>query len=358
MSEFRQDIVSKHWILFAPNRGSRPEDFKQACTNPDPASLPLVEPKCVFCPGNEAFNLTVDTFPKNDEKNWKVRVIPNKFEALGHSGGRERNDFYIVREGIGDHEVIITRPHNTLTAFLSDEVMEANLKAYQHRMIDLSSHPEVRYVHVLQNHGREGGASMVHPHSQIFATPFVPDHLHDEVIGSFNYFQNYGACVFCEMIFKELQDRERLVLDDKDFVVIAPFASRVPYAMRIIAKTHRASFTLITDSERKSLARVLRIALQKLYNKLGNPSYNYYIHTLPVSHSLTTRYDDRSYHWHLEILPRINVWGGFELGSDVYVNTVTPEQAADFLRQPDKLGAFESDKLAHAAKGSKKEKPK
>jgi UDPglucose--hexose-1-phosphate uridylyltransferase len=332
LSEFRQDIVSKHWILFAPNRGKRPEDYKPGIPSPDPSTLPELEESCVFCPGNEDYNLTVKSYP--NDKNWQVRVIPNKFEALGHMGGRERSDFYIVKEGIGDHEVIITRPHNIITAFLPDDLMELNLRVYRQRMIDLSVHQEIRYIHILQNHGRDAGASLIHPHSQIFATPFVPDHLHDEVVGGFNYYQNYGACVFCEMIMKEMLDRERVVLDDKDFLVIAPFASRVPYAMRIISKTHRASFTEISDEEIRSLARVLKTILQKLYYKLNNPAYNYYIHTLPVSHSLATRYDERTYHWHLEVLPRINIWGGFELGSDVYVNTVFPEHAADFLRQP------------------------
>lgn len=332
MSEFRQDIVSKHWILFAPNRGVRPDDFRHAPATPDPKTLPARDPSCPFCAGQESVNQTIAVYPGGN-KPWQVRVIPNKFEALGHSGGRARSDFYIVREGIGDHEVILTRAHNVLTAFLPDELMELNLKVYQDRMRELSNHPEVEYVHIIQNHGQAAGASIMHPHSQIFATPFVPEHLHDEVVGSNVYFRTYGGCVYCEMILKELSDRDRIVLDDPDFLVMAPFASRVPYAMRILAKKHRASFMDISASERKSLARVLKTVLQKLYFKLGNPAYNYYLHSMPVSHSLLTRYDERSYHWHLEILPRINVWGGFELGSDVYVNTVTPEQAADYLRQ-------------------------
>jgi len=332
LSEFRQDIVSKHWILFAPNRGTRPEDFKSAPPPPDPSQLPELDEHCVFCPGNEAFNLDILTTPKGSD--WKVRVIPNKFEALGHTGGRQRSDFYTVREGIGDHEVIITRPHNKITAFLDDEIMDLNLQVYQERMRDLSNHPEVEYVHIIQNHGREGGASLIHPHSQVFATPFVPEHLHDEVTGSYvSFFQN-GACIYCEMIFRELADRERVVIDHPDYLVFCQFASRVPYALRIIPKRHQASFMDMTDKERRSLGTVLKTALQKLYFKLNNPAYNFYIHSLPVSHSILTRYDDRSYHWHLEILPRLNVWGGFELGSDVYVNTVLPEQAADYLRQP------------------------
>lgn len=331
MSEFRQDIVSQHWVLFAPNRASRPEDFKHNPATPDPKTVPEHDKTCAFCPGQELRNLETAAYPKGS--NWKVRVIPNKFEALGHTGGRTRSDFYLVREGIGDHEVVITRPHNVLTAFLPDDLMDLNLQVYQERMRQLSNHPEVEYVHVLQNHGREGGASILHPHSQIFATPFVPEHLHDEVTGCFVYFQQNGACIYCETILKELYDRERIVLDHKDFLVFSPFAARVPYALRIIPKRHQASFIDMTAQERRSLAQVLKYVLQKLYYKLNNPSYNYYVHSLPASHSLLTRYDDRSYHWHLEILPRLNVWGGFELGSDVYVNTVLPEAASDVLRQ-------------------------
>src|SRR4051812_35152499 len=101
MSEFRQDIVSKHWILFAPNRGLRPDDFKHAPATPDPKTLPDVDTTCPFCPGSESTNQSLAEYPEG--KDWQMRVIPNKFEALGHMGGRARSDFYIVREGIGDH---------------------------------------------------------------------------------------------------------------------------------------------------------------------------------------------------------------------------------------------------------------
>jgi len=332
LSEFRQDIVSEHWVLFAPNRAKRPEDFKYT-PNEDLSTKPLVDHECVFCPGNEAYNLETHAYPKG--KDWQVRVVLNKYEALGHEGGRQRSDFYSVREGIGDHEVIITRPHNVIPAFFTDELMELNLRVYQSRMRQLSEHSEVEYVHIFQNYGRDGAASMIHPHSQIFATPFVPEHIHDEVTGSYVYFQQHGACIYCEMILREMQDKIRIVYDDADFLVFAPFAARVPYALRIIPKKHRASFIDMTDSERRSLAKVLKLVLRKLFYKLKNPPYNYYIHSVPVTHSLLTRYDERSYHWHLEILPRLTIWGGFELGSDVYVNTVMPEVSADLLRQPD-----------------------
>jgi UDPglucose--hexose-1-phosphate uridylyltransferase len=258
LSEFRQDIVSKHWVLFAPNRASRPEDFRHEPATPDSKTLPVQDQTCAFCPGGENLNQEILSSPKG--KNWKVRVIPNKYEALGHLGGRTRHDFYIVREGIGDHEVVITRPHNILTGFLPNDILDTMLKVYQDRMTTLAQHEEVQYIHVLQNHGHAGGASVIHPHSQIFATPFVPEHLHDEVVSSHHYFQTHGACIYCEMILKELSEQARIVIDHKDFLVFAPFASRVPYALRIISKTHRANFFEITAEERRSLVEVLKVA--------------------------------------------------------------------------------------------------
>ncbi len=331
MSEFRQDIVSKHWVLFAPNRAGRPEDFPHTPATPDSNTLEVVDKTCPFCPGNESGSQEILSEPQGG--NWQVRVVKNKFEALGHSNTKLHHDFYRVREGIGDHEVVVTRPHNVLTGFLPDEILDLNLKIYQDRMKTLSQHPEAQYVHVIQNHGTAGGASLLHPHSQIFATPFVPEHLHDEVVGCHQYFTTHGTCIYCEMILKELSEQVRIVLDHEDYLVFTPFASRAPFALRIIPKRHQANFFEMSAVERRSLSEIMKSVLQKIYYKLNNSAYNYYIHTLPISHSLRTRYDVKSYHWHLEILPRLNVWGGFELGSDVYINNILPESAADLYRQ-------------------------
>lgn len=330
MSEFRQDKVSKQWVLFAPDSGKGFRDFKTPPATPDPKTLSEVAKTCVFCPGNESNNQEIASYPQG--KDWKVRIIPNKFEILGQGSKREKSDFYTTREGIGDHEIIITRPHNVLNAFLPDDVMDLNLRVFQERMRELSQDPEVQYVHLVHNHGRDGGAVLIHPHSQIFATPFVPDYLHQEVTSSYQFYHEHGACVYCETILKEFENQNRIVLDHKDFLVFAPFASKSPYALRIISKTHRANFMEISTQERHSLALVLKFVLQKLYYKLGNPAFNYFIHTMPVSHKLATRYDPKSYHWHLDVLPRLKVWGGLELGSDVYVNTILPEVAADVFR--------------------------
>jgi UDPglucose--hexose-1-phosphate uridylyltransferase len=330
MSEFRQDIITKQWVLIAPKRAFRPEVLKF-----ESEANPAHDPACVFCPGNESLNPdTILALPSL--KNWHVRVIPNKFEALSHNSDkpftRETADFYIRRSGIGDHEVIIMRDHDKTTAQVPEKVLELVIQTFQIRMSELLEHSEIRYVHVLENFGKLSGGSIQHPHFQIFAVPFIPNHLNDELEGGASYFRHHNACVYCDMIKREHEDGSRVVVDDKDFLVFCLYASRVPFQLRIIPKKHSASFIGITPAQRKSMARVLKQTLTLLREKLNNPAYNFYIHTIPVCTPTPAFCDPASYHWHLEVLPRIGTWAGFELGTEIYVNPVAPEDAAALLR--------------------------
>lgn len=331
MNEFRQDIVSKNWVLVAESRASRPTDFEtQQAT---PKDLPEEDKSCVFCPGNEdSASGEIASYPQGRGE-WLVRVVPNKYEAVSHFVGRRVEDFYINRPGIGDHEVVITRYHNKPTALQEESLIDLTLQVYIDRINELKLHEEVRYVHIIQNHGIQAGASLIHPHSQIFAIPFLPERLQDELHGSRSYFAANGACVHCEMIFYELKRQERVVIDSQDFLVIAPYASKMPFELHILPKVHRPSFHEITISERKALAHVMKEIFGRLYERMKNPAYNYYIHTVPFGGVIESKsFDDRkSYHWHIVVLPRVNIWAGFELGTEVYVNVMPPEMAAKFF---------------------------
>ena len=331
MSEFRQDIVTGNWVLVAESRAKRPIDFKD--TPATPPSTPEVSDSCVFCPGNERQTGDGEIARYPAAGDWLVRAIPNKYEAVGHFLGKLNNDFYFSRPGIGDHEVVVTRYHNKPIALQDEEFIDLTLRSYIDRMNNLKQHDEVRYVHIIQNHGMQAGASVIHPHSQIFAIPFLPHRIQAELAGTRNYFVVHGACVYCEIIFYELQEKERFVFENEHFLVIAPYASKMPFELHILPKTHRASFHEITISERKSLAGVLKTVFSRLFDRMKNPAYNYYIHTVPFGGSIETKtYDDRaSYHWHIVVLPRVNVWAGFELGTEVYVNVMPPEKAAKFF---------------------------
>ncbi|TXT25288.1 MAG: galactose-1-phosphate uridylyltransferase [Planctomycetota bacterium] len=132
------------------------------------------------------------------------------------------------------------------------------------------------------------------------------------------------------MIRQELDDQHRIVLDLPNFVVFCPFASRFPFETWILPKRHSSHYETVQEPDVDEMAHVLKTALQKLEVALDNPPYNYILHTAPFH---ADNFDLKSYHWHLEIIPRLTGVAGFEWGSGFYINSVPPEDAGAFLRR-------------------------
>jgi len=328
MSQFRQNPISKHWVLIAPNRGKRPEQFADGPVMP--VNFPEQDADCVFCPGNEAKNQEIARFP--DNKNWQVRIIPNKFEALSHVPFSRAGEFFVHRAGSGDHEVIITRKHNEPPALQSIQTVELSLHVFRQRLLDLYEHKELVYVQIFYNHGRDAGASLIHPHYQILATPMLPTGVHDEMAGCYHYHRDSGKCIYCQIISEERRQKERIVFETEDFIVMSPYASRSPFETWILPKEHSGNFQNITDKQITALAYVLKVTLGQLYVKLSDPALNFYLHTLPSPQFKHVYNSDLSYHWHLTIFPRLTIWAGFEYATGIPVNPMPPEEAAKFLR--------------------------
>jgi UDPglucose--hexose-1-phosphate uridylyltransferase len=156
----------------------------------------------------------------------------------------------------------------------------------------------------------------------------MPRQLQVELQGAAAYWEYLGKCVFCALMEEETKDRERIVLETDHFVVATAFAGRYPFETWVLPKRHSIQFASMSEEEAGDLARVLRETLQRLACSLGRPSYNFAIHTAPAA-----EHNVRAYHWHMEIFPRITTLGGFELGSDIYINVVAPEDAARYLRE-------------------------
>ncbi|WP_455234366.1 hypothetical protein [Thiogranum longum] len=116
----------------------------------------------------------------------------------------------------------------------------------------------------------------------------------------------------------------------RHFVAIKPFASRYEWEVHILPLQHRSDFMEITDEERDDLARVLKRAMSRLDAVIGGAQYNFFLHSIPHNNEFANCHD--SYHWHLEICPRTSIPTGFELGSGLFVSTISPEQAAARLR--------------------------
>ncbi|HTW59754.1 MAG TPA: galactose-1-phosphate uridylyltransferase [Terriglobales bacterium] len=329
MPELRQNFFTKEWVIIATERAKRPEDL--ATHRAVPAVPEFVE-SCPFCPGNESKTPPeVLRSPAGANEPWAVRVIPNKFAALSSEAQPTRNLQHLRRriDGFGFHEVIIDSPnHSRSMAMLPDEHVASILRVYRERYNTLSTDPRVNHITIFKNHGADAGASLQHPHSQLIATPVIPSQVRHRLHEALRHYDDAGECMFCHMVESEVADQTRIVLKSDHFVAMEVFASATPFATHIFPLRHMASFGDITEVEVADLARVLRTLLAKIYVGLENPDLNFTVRSGPTEYG-----GARHFHWYVSVIPRLTRVAGFELGSGMFINTVLPEAAAEFLRK-------------------------
>ncbi len=337
ISELRQDLVSGDWIVVATGRSKRPRTKRQLPPfRQSPERCPfrnLADPLVLYTLDGDK-RKALRSHPGNRDvwgKDWWVVVVPNKYPAFGKGVCSifHRNGPYQWTDGVGFHEVVVTRDHDRDIAEMSDDEVELMTRAYQDRYLALKDDPCVRYVAVFYNQGRMAGATISHPHSQIIAIPVVPPDVGRSLEGSANHFAAKKKCVHCTMIKFEMKSQKRLVYENDKFVVFEPYASRSAYETRIFPKRHNAHFEEILPAERMAFAQALRKTMVKIARALEKPDYNFFIHTSPVSG--TNEYSH--YHWHVEIIPKTAIWAGFEIGTGIEISTVSPEEAAEELRK-------------------------
>ncbi len=336
MPELRQDPVVGRWVIVATERTRRPNDFAD---NHNHASEPKINP---FAEGNE--NMTPpeifairDSGSKPNGPGWKVRVVPNKFPVLRVEGNldKEGDGLYDRMSGIGAHEVIIEGPQHDLQ--LEEQPLErvaSVIETYRARMSDLLKDMRLRYVLVFKNFGREAGATISHPHSQVIATPVIPKVVNEKLVGALNYYEQKERSIFADVLKQELKDSHRIVYQNAGFVCFCPYASRFPFELCIMPRRQLADFYRIESDEVLQLADILKISLLKLHRGLNQPQYNYLIHTAPARYQKKDYWAtlDQDFRWHIEVIPRLTQIAGFEVGTGFYVNPVPPEDAAQFLK--------------------------
>ena len=210
---------------------------------------------------------------------------------------------------------------------LKEEVAEI-LDSFKTRYLDLMNKRNIDYILFIENHGKESGASLVHPHWQMFAFPVISPGVRLELEGSKAYKRSTRECVYCNVIRQELEERKRIICENDSFIALAPFASRCAFEVWILPKSHQPFFERITEEEELEAAEILKEVAGKYANNLEDIPYNMYLHTSPCDGG-----DYNFYHWHIELLPKTAVWAGFELGTGIEISTIKPETAAKFLRK-------------------------
>jgi len=333
MSELRQDPPTKRWVVLATERAKRPSDFASATPREE---VPAHDPKCPFCPGNESRTPPelLAYRPDGGEPNgpgWQVRVIPNAFPALAPKGELvvESPFFFTRATGIGAHEVVVETPlHNHPPALMEVAEILQVIRAAAQRFLALSQDHRLSYIAFFRNKGKVAGCSLVHPHSQIIATPIAPTNIREEIEQARRYYDDRVGCVYCDLLEREKTEGKRVVADTGDFLIFEPFASRWPFETWIVPWRHAPILDPSDEHRLVALAQAFSTALRAIYKAADDPDYNLVLHEAPLRDSC-----EDYYHWHIEIVPRLSTPAGFELGTGIWINTVMPEDAAEFLRQ-------------------------
>jgi len=334
-SELRLDVASNDWVIIATGRAKRPEMFKKDKKE----SQRVLKKDCPFCKietqespvlifsnGKRKEFATGDKIPKD----WTTIIIPNKYPAftVGKLEKKMEGPYYQKINAVGFHEVVITKDHDKHLAILPENKVKEVIDVYQARYLELMNKSFVNYIAIFHNHGPEAGASIYHPHSQLITTPLADPDLKKALLNSGEYYKNNKKCIYCEMAKWEKNSKKRIVFENKDFLVLCPFASKMAFQTIITPKKHSSNFEKISESEKKYLAQAFKKALFKIYKGLGNPSYNFYLHTAPCDGK-----DYSFYHWHWTIIPKTAIHAGFELGVGMEISTIEPEKAAQYLKK-------------------------
>ena len=377
-SELRHDWLCDRWVIIAPQRNERPDDFAPSL---GPVAIAAAsQANCPFCCGHEsetppALAVYSADGPVDEAAQWLVRVVPNKFPAvngvqtlkfatlasvegvkcslagdvelptelpiespgdasaamaveLSSDGAVPAIDLFHARHVSGAHEVIIESPqHFCSLTQLDRKTTTMIFRAYRDRLLYWSRCPDIAYSVVFKNVGLDAGASLVHTHSQLIATNVLPTDVRRAIERMELFEKTERACLFCRMLKDELEENVRIVAETSDFVAFCPFASRLPSLVTVVPRAHHSSFETTSDESIEQLAWLVHRLVRSIEICYPQAAYNYVLHTAPRG-----KRQSAAFHWRIEIFPRLTRVAGFEWGSDCFINPLPPELAARRLR--------------------------
>ncbi len=342
LPEIRIDPLSGHKTIIAGERSGRPGG-EPGCSAPEPID-PERDP---FAEGHEdrtppeLFAVRADG-GRPDSPGWTVRVVRNLYPALapaaelegddrgrgdgagpgpGELGARAADELFTSLPATGAHEVIVNAPQSVLSlAELPVEQVVAATGVWRER---IRAHASSAYVQLIVNERREAGASLPHTHAQLYALDFVPSAVARERERFSAYSTRMmGQNLLADLVAEEVRLRERIVAIDEDAVLLAPYASRVPFQLMLVPRVPRARF----EDDGPTAAALMHDGLCRLARHLGAiPPLNLWVRTAP-------RGVDQ-FCWRIDIFPRLTHLAGLELSTEVNLNIVAPERAASALRE-------------------------
>ena len=313
MAELRYNPFKDDWVMIASARQDRPQMPKDWCP---------------FCAGSGKV-----------PKDYDVYAYDNDFPALSMNPPEPDDvgtDFFKVQKSYGKCEVILYSPdHNTTLPELPASHIRKIVDLWCKRFEALKAYPKSKYIMIFENRGEVVGVTMPHPHGQIYAYPFIPKKLQLELDLTRKHQSETGHCLFCDWMNAEMQEKIRVIFDNKHFAVIVPFYSEFTYGFHIIAKEHVQYITDFSDEQKVSLAETLRQATGML-DSLFDMKFPYMMcmHSAPVNTP-----DIEGYHFHIEFFPPMRsaekqqFLASSETGAWAHCNPTAPEEKAEELRR-------------------------
>jgi len=317
LHELRWNPLIRQWIIVAAHRAVRPwrpEDKEKT--------------SCPFCPGAPELK---------DLDSWDVVVLPNKYPALVPDPGlpgQYKHPSYVSKEAKGVSEVIIETPmhEGDFHTLPLPHVLKV-MRVFKEEFEKLSRLDYVEYVALFRNKGKEIGVSLSHPHSQVYALPFIPPRVVAEIKSFEDYFQKHGRCMICDIVSHEQAVRERTIYGNDGFMIILPFYAMWPYELHIYPKKHVKAINELSEEDLKLLADAIRVTTA-VYSKLLERDAPY----IMAMHNHPSK-GNYFYHFHIEFYQpyrdpqKLKYAAGIEWGYWVFTYDGIPEERVKELRK-------------------------
>ena len=303
-SEIRKDYIQEKYVIIAPARHNRPHDIER------PEVVNVHKKQCPFCPSQ--INSRKDLLTLGPPNNWYVKVVGNDYPAVAINNPK----------AYGRSEIVIeTSNHIDELENLPAEHIAHVFEAFANRIRDITTDKKIDYISIFKNSGGKSGGTLKHAHSQIFATAFLPPNQLDKSQQELAYRMEHGSCVYCDVISQEKKG-PRFIWEDENIIAFAPYASFKNYEVYIMPRRHLDNVSQLSPEERLSLATILKDLLTQI--GLLDLQYNFSFDQVI--------YDDDQ-HFCLKLEPTGNLWAGFQIGGDLQINPVPPEDAAKHYRK-------------------------
>lgn len=342
----RFNPLTGSWVLVSPQRRQRPWQGK---IEELPAIfLPEYEPGCYLCPGNSRAGGRINPAYES------TFAFDNDFPALslaaelpGTGSPFPEGEIFAALASTGVCRVVCFSPRHDLTLpELPVESVQQVVQTWADETEELRRMPGIRYVQVFENKGEMMGCSNPHPHSQVWATSFLPDEAAREQSRLSDYLRTQGGCLVCKILEEETRQKSRLVAQNNHFTALVPFWAVWPFEILVISHRHTGSLPDLEEAETMALAEILQQVTTR-YDNLFEVSFPYSMgfHQAPGGGQL---YPENHLHAHFypPLLRSATVkkyMVGFEMLA-MPQRDLTPEQAAEMLAATDRVHYRSKDK--------------